>query len=112
MAYAKRYTRDKQPFDAKYHIQNQVLQPTDVYALDFADEIDPLRAEAAGEMTEGLDEEKLNLRNEEAEEPQPPMVSKTMPAQASQWPPMPPRRVRLQQKPTPAVTTEEGGGPA
>ena len=63
-------------------------------------------------MTEGLKEEDLNLGNEEVEEPQPPVVSKTMPAQTSQRQPMPPSLVSLQQKPTPAVTTEEGGGPA
>ena len=38
---------------AEKYITNQVLLPTDVYARDFADEIDPLRAAAAGEMTEG-----------------------------------------------------------
>jgi hypothetical protein len=106
----KRYARDKQPFDAKYHIQNQVLQPTDVYAIDFADEIDPLRAEAAGEMTEGLDEEKLDLGNEEAEEPQPPVVSKTMPAQTSQRQPMPPSLVLLQQKPPPRSPRKREAG--
>jgi hypothetical protein len=56
--------------------------------------------------------EDLNLGEEEVEEEQPPVVSKTMPAQTSQRQPMPPSLVPLQQKPTPAVTTEEGGGPA
>lgn len=97
---------------AEKYIVNQVLQPADVYARDFADEIDPLRAESAGQMGEGLEGEELNLGEENVEEPQPPVVSKTMPAQTSQRQPLPPSLVPLEQKPTPSVTTEEGGGPA
>jgi len=47
-------------------------------------------------MTEGLEEEELNHGNEEVEEPQPLVVSKTMPAQTRQRQPMPPSLVPLQ----------------
>ena len=84
------------------YITAGVLSPDDVYARDFADEIDPLREAAAGE---------LDLENDETEPELPGVVSKTMPAQTSQHQPLPPSLVPLEQKPTPSVTVEEGGGP-
>ena len=92
------------------YIQNQVLTPQDIYLRDFADEMDPLREQAAGDLTAGLEEENLGAENTEPQ--QPPVVSKSMPAQTSARQPMPPSLVPLEQKPTPAVTTEETGGPA
>jgi hypothetical protein len=91
-------------------ITNSVLTPEDVYARDFAEDIDPLREAMAGEHEEEGEEEE-DLSGSDLEQPQPPSVSKTGPAQVAQHQPMPPSMIPLAQKPVVAQTSETGGGP-
>jgi phage-related protein (TIGR01555 family) len=101
--------KTKAETDALY-ITNLVLTPEDVYQRDFADDIDPIREALAGDHEEEEGED--DLSGADLEQPQPPVATKTAPGNVSVRQPMPPSMIPLQEKPTPAVTTEEGGGPA